>query len=317
MNCPLPLLLAIALTLAAFSSCSYRVGSYENLLKGAPSSSAPRPGPDELSVTYLGVNGYLLQSGDTAILVDPFFSRVPMRNIVFKMPIAPSPDALAYGIEMGAVPNRIDAILITHSHFDHALDVPALQAQLGGKVIASETGALLCEAMKTKPRDLRPSKVGDVHQVGGATIRVLSAEHDLVLGKVPFDGKLAALPPRPATAQDWLLGTPLAFLVEMGGKEVYIESGGVLGYPPPVSGVDLAIVGTAVGDGKGRYAEAVGKLRARYVLPSHQDNFFLPLQSGFHFSVLSDFPRIKAIHEGESLPGQLILMDYFRTWKVE
>ena len=159
---------------------------------------------------------------------------------------------------------------------------------------------------------------GEVHQLGGATIRVLAAQHDLVLGSLPYPGlicePLAAPPSRP---KEWRLGTPLAFLIEIGGHRVYVESGGVVGHPPTVLDVDLAIVGTAVGDGKGRYAEAVRALNPRYVLPSHQDNFFNPLISGFHFSVLSDFPAIRSIHEGEQLPGQLILMDYFHTWKVE
>jgi hypothetical protein len=69
-----------------------------------------------------------------------------------------------------------------------------------------------------------------------------------------------------------------------------------------------------VGEGKGRYAEAVRSLNARHVLPSHQDNFFNPLESGFHFAVLSDFPRIRSIHSAENLPGRLVLMDYFHTW---
>jgi hypothetical protein len=77
-----------------------------------------------------------------------------------------------------------------------------------------------------------------------------------------------------------------------------------------------AITGTAVGEGKGRYAEAVRALRPRFVLPSHPDHFFDPLESAFHFSALSDFPRIKAIHSAQNLPGRLILMDDFRTWQV-
>ncbi len=297
---PPPLLLLLAALAGSGVSCSNRLGPHRDLL-----------------VTYLGVNGYLLRSGGTSILVDPFFSRIPLREVMLNAPVGPSPTALAHAIEEGAIPPRIDGFLVTHSHFDHLLDVPALQAQLGGKVVTSETGAFLCEAAGTPRRDLLPSMPGAVHRLGGATIRVLPARHDLVLGKLPYPGLITeALPAPPSRARDWRLGTPLAFLVELGGRRVYVESGGVLGSPPGVAEVDLAIVGTAVGDGKGRYAEAVRALRARHVLPSHQDNFFLPLARGFHFSTLSDFPKIREIHREEKLPGTLLLMDYFHTWKM-
>jgi len=312
-NRPL-LLLAAAASLAA-GSCSNRLGPHRDLLVGIPATTAPAPGPDELAVTYLGVNGYLLRSGGTAILVDPFFSRVPMREIVFKAPIAPSPAAIAFARKSGAIPDRIDAYLVTHSHFDHLLDVPSLQKETGGKIVTSETGAFLCEASGTRRGDLLPSSPGDVHRFGNATVRVLAARHDLVLGNLPYPGLITEpLPAPPSQARDWRLGTPLAFLVEIGGRRVYVESGGVVGAPPSVADVDLAIVGTAVGEGKGRYSEAVRALNARHVLPSHQDNFFNPLESGFHFAVLSDFPRIRSIHSAENLPGRLVLMDYFHTW---
>lgn len=306
--------LAAAL-LAISASCSNRLGSHRELLVGVPAAEAPAPAANELSVTYLGVNGYLLRSGSTALLVDPFFSRVPLREVVFRAPLASSPEDIAFGLEKGGVPGRVDAILVTHSHFDHALDVPALQRRLGGRVIASETGAALCLAAGLAPSAVTATAPGRVHRVGAATVRVLAARHDLVFGKVPYPGLLSEPPSSPPTrASHWLLGTPLAFAIEIGGRRVYVESGGVSGHPPSVADVDLAIVGTAVGDAD-RYAEVVRALAPRHVLPSHQDNFFNPLRSGFHFSALSDFPRIKAVHRGEGLPGELILMDYFHTWR--
>lgn len=311
------MLLSLGSLALATSSCSNRLGPHRDLLVGVAAKGSPAPPPDQVSVTYLGVNGYLIRSGGTALLVDPFFSRIPLRDVVFKMPVQPSPEAIALGLREGAIPDRIDAFLVTHSHFDHAFDVPALQKRLGGKVITSETGAHLCAAMGTPGNLLLPSMPGDLYSAGGAKIRVLDARHDLVLGSLPYPGLIESpLEAPPAKAGDWRLGTPLAYLIEVGGKRIYVESGGVVGNPPSVTGVDLAIVGAAVGDGKGRYVEAVQALSPRFVLPSHQDNFFNPLESGFHFSTLSDFPRIKALHQAESLPGRLLLMDYFHTWQI-
>ena len=317
MKCPLPLLIAsLAALIAGGTGCANRLAGYQDLLVGVPAKTAPRPTVDQLSVTYLGVNGYLLRSGETAILVDPYFSRIGLREVVMNAPVEPSDEAIAFAREEAAIPDHVDAFLITHCHFDHLFDVPALQKALGGKVIVSGTGVRLCEAAGVSKNALRSSKEGDIHHIGNATIRVLSAHHDLVLGKIPYPGEikapLAAAPQRP---KEWLLGTPQAFLIEMGGSRIYVESGGVSGFPPTVRNVDLAIIGTAVGNTE-RYVEAVRALHPRYVLPSHQDDFFIPVRSGFQFSVLSDFPRVISADVSGKLPGDLVLMNYFNTWTL-
>ena len=317
MKCPLSLVIAsLAVLLACGTGCANRLTAYPDLLVGVPAKTAPRPGGNHVSVTYLGVNGYLLRSGETAILVDPYFSRIGLREVIMNAPATSSDEAIAFAREEGAIPDHVDAFLITHCHFDHLFDVPSLQKALGGKVIVSETGVHLCEASGISRSDLRPANEGQVYQIGNATITILPAHHDLVLGKVPYPGvinePLATAPQRP---KEWLLGTPQAFIIEMGGARIYVESGGISGFPPPVRDVDLAIIGTAVGNTE-RYVEAVRALHPRYVLPSHQDNFFIPLRSGFQFSALSDFPRLKSADVAEKLPGDLVLMDYFHTWTL-
>lgn len=311
----LPCLAALGLA----TSCSHRLASYQDLLVGEPAAVAPAPGRNEVTVTYLGVNGYLVASGDTALLLDPYFSRFPLRSVVFKTPVSPSGEAIAYGVKQGKLPARVDGYLITHAHFDHLFDVPPLQRQLGGKVVTSETGAYLCEAAGVPRRELLASQPGQTHRLGEATVRVLWAEHDKVLGAVPYPGKIEApLSAPPSRPSDWRLGTPLAYLIELGGKRIYFESGGVPHGPPPITGVevDLAIVGTAVSNSHVHYAEVVRVLNPRYVLPSHQDNFFEPVEKGFQFSALANFPRIRATHRAQALPGKLILMDYFQAFRL-
>jgi hypothetical protein len=80
--------------------------------------------------------------------------------------------------------------------------------------------------------------------------------------------------------------------------------------------VDLAILGVALPDSRRRFAETVRALRPRYVLPSHQDDFFAPLQGGFVFGKLTNFPDIRRQDQSDHLPGRLILLDYFRPWTL-
>jgi hypothetical protein len=84
-----------------------------------------------------------------------------------------------------------------------------------------------------------------------------------------------------------------------------------------VGHVDLAILGTALPDSRARFAEVVRQLQPRYTLPSHQDDFFGPLDRGFVFGKLTNFPEILRTFRREQLPGRLILLDYFQPWTLK
>ena len=71
----------------------------------------------------------------------------------------------------------------------------------------------------------------------------------------------------------------------------------------------------------GFFAEAVQcytaleRLQPRYILPSHQDDFFRPLSAGFQFGPLTDFARVLR-DSAQQNRGRLILLNYFRPWML-
>jgi L-ascorbate metabolism protein UlaG (beta-lactamase superfamily) len=157
--------------------------------------------------------------------------------------------------------------------------------------------------------------VGEVRRIGPWKIRVLAATHDRLFGTVPFDRREPRSPGPPQRPADWICGEPLAFLIEINDQRIYIDSGGTLAQLPPHEQVDLAILGMALPDSRVRLPAALQHLQPRYVLPSHQDNFFLPLNKGFQFGPLTDFPRVRRDCARENR-GRLILLDYFRAWTL-
>ena len=158
---------------------------------------------------------------------------------------------------------------------------------------------------------------------------MLSATHDRLFGKVPFDrppsqaglsaeaavkaGSAKRAPPQ--RAADWICGEPLAFLIEVNGQRIYIDSGGTPTQLPPNERVDLAILGMALPDSRARLHAALERLHPRYILPSHQDDFFRPLSAGFQFGSLTDFPFVQR-ECAQQNRSRLILLDYFRPWTL-
>jgi hypothetical protein len=108
-------------------------------------------------------------------------------------------------------------------------------------------------------------------------------------------------------------------VIEVNGQRIYIDSGGTsTRLPPNESGsrrMDLAILGMALPDSRARLAAALAHLHPRYVLPSHQDDFFRPLSAGFQFGPLTDFPFVQRA-SAQQIRGRLILLDYFRPWTL-
>ncbi len=107
------------------------------------------------------------------------------------------------------------------------------------------------------------------------------------------------------------MGESLAFVIEANGLRIYIDSGGAPNALPAknIAPVDLAILGVALPDSRARFAEIVQQLRPRYILPSHQDDFFAPLNRGFTFVKLTNFPQIIR-HHRNSFRSRLRAFDW-------
>src|SRR3977135_549770 len=217
------------------------------------SASPPKKG---VRVTYLGTNAYLLESRDATLLVDPYFSRVSLFRAALNLRIAPDRDL----IERWLPARKIDAVLVTHGHVDHLLDAPDVAILTGAKLIASSTSTHLARSAGLPPERSILVKGGDVVRLYGATVRSLAVKHDRLFCCVPFNGRPRRLPPR--VMGDWVCGEPLAFLIEMGGRRIYIESGGQpdTSDSPTLGRVDLAILGVALTDARKRFPQTLKRL---------------------------------------------------------
>jgi L-ascorbate metabolism protein UlaG (beta-lactamase superfamily) len=271
---------------------------------------------ESIRITYLGTNGYQLETAGHAILIDPYITRISLARAVLGWSVRA--DEARINEAMTHLTREVDAILITHAHFDHLLDAPSIMNRTGARLIGSETAVELASragADRDKCTVVRP---GVLRRIGPWRITALPASHDrLWMMGVPFNGPVTGNT-APRRASDWVCGEPLSYLIAANGLTIFIDSGGTPSVVPGsnVGPVDLAILGMALPDSRARFAATVTALHPRYLLPSHQDNFFRPLDRGFQFGPLTDFSFVRREHQIRRLPGRLILLDYFRPWTL-
>jgi L-ascorbate metabolism protein UlaG (beta-lactamase superfamily) len=301
----------VLVALLVFAAPFARAGldEYAGLVVADPARTA-----DGIRITYLGVNGYQFETGGHALLIDPYFSRIGLGTVALNQQVQPDEMRVLQGLKR--MRRRVDAVLVTHAHIDHFLDVPSIMRRTGARLVAGPTAVNQARSLGLPARHCRPMQDREVRRIGPWTIRAFAAEHDRLLGSVPIPGVRTAVGAPPVKARDWVLGEPLAFIVEAGGRRIYVDSGGMSDALPPDTRVDLAILGVALPDARRRFAPAVRTLHPRFTLPSHQDDFFQPMDHGFTFGKLTDFPAILRTWKREGLPGKLILLDYFRPWTL-
>jgi len=123
-----------------------------SVLLAACVSAAPG-GSAQVTLKHLGTAGWEVTDGKTVVLIDPYLSR--LRRVI------PNDDALATDTRqlfagddvartdaavVDAHIQRADFLLITHTHFDHAMDLPYIAAKTGATVIGTESTYNLARA---------------------------------------------------------------------------------------------------------------------------------------------------------------------------
>jgi L-ascorbate metabolism protein UlaG (beta-lactamase superfamily) len=248
------------------------------------------PRTDGLSVRYLGVSGYAISDGTTTVLLDPTPTRPPPLTLIAG-PLKPD---LALGAQECP---RADAILVNHTHYDHALDVPPIALRTGALVVGSQSTVNLARSRGVAAEHLRVVKPGDHLVVGGFTIDVHGSRHTDIAGiSQPMAGVVSP-DAGPLWFWQYALDGALSYRLEANGTSVWFHPTstfalGEVGGPP----ADTLIVGVT---GEKQTSEKIQGLLAeaqpRRVLPTHYDNFFQPWALGLNKMPGLDLDAVRAL----------------------
>jgi L-ascorbate metabolism protein UlaG (beta-lactamase superfamily) len=232
--------------------------------KAAAGGKAPAAARGKTEVTWWGHAAFVVRTpGGAVIAIDPWLTN----------PKAP---------QGAAQPEALDAILLTHGHFDHVGEAKALAQKTGAKVFGSFE---LINLLGLPENQAMGGNAGGTFQVKDATIHLVEAVHS---------SSYSADPKAPAQ----YAGAPLGYVVEIEkGPTLYhagdtgaFESMALIGtqFKPTVA---MLPVGGHFTMGPAEAAQAARLLKVQSVVPMHYGTF--PLLKGTPDALRGELKKLR------------------------
>ncbi|HZO07210.1 MAG TPA: MBL fold metallo-hydrolase [Solirubrobacterales bacterium] len=239
--------------------------------------------PAGLEVEWLGVSGYRLSYEGQTIFIDPYLSRVPFRDLVLRRQALPDPRAVD---RFAGKPGETAGVLVGHTHFDHAVDAPAIARRFGCKAYgsASLVNLMGLHGLAEQTVEVEPYRT---YELGPFEVSFTPSVHSkLLLGlAVPYDGELSCEHLDGLCPSAYRCGQVWGIAIAVAGVRFYHQgSANLIDDALREREVDYFLAGVAGRSFTDDYWRRVlTKLQPRAVVPTHYDNFFRPLGQRLEF----------------------------------
>lgn len=238
-----------------------------------------QPVNDQVKVTFFGVSTLLFDDGETQILLDGFFSRYSLLDVLLKDlrsdTVAIDAILAAHGI------NRLKGIFVTHSHYDHAFDVAYTTGRTGATLYGSRSTLNIARGGGVREQQLQQFKPQDEFQLGNFSIRIVPSIHSP--GNALKDDAVEITNPlkQPANMKQYAEGGTFDFYIQHKGRAIYVKPS-----PNYIAGALDSLKAHAVFIGIATitnhpeewqhefYKHTLRALKPQVVVPVHWDDFF-------------------------------------------
>jgi len=237
--------------------------------------------PVGLSLQWLGTAGFAISYQGTTLVTDPYLTRRPFGHIARGRVLIPDPEQVPRFVP------QCDAVLMGHTHFDHALDAPKIAAAHGCPVYGSRsmTHLMGLHGLAEQAVTVEPDTP---YAIGPFVVRFIPSVHSkLMLGlAIPQEGEITCDHCDHMTNKTFNCGQVWGIHIEVAGTSLYHMGSCDLIDDAITRPAEWFLAGIAGRGSTPRFWERVlRKVQPRVLVPHHHDNFFLPLGEEMGFSL--------------------------------
>lgn len=227
-------------------------------------------------MTWLGHAGFLLESQGSLLAIDPWrsgptWSRTPLEGL--------------------------DLVAVSHGHFDHVEDVPAILKETGATGVAIFEVAHWLKEQGVPPAQVVDMNKGGTFQKDGWSLTMVDAVHSggcpTHAPGSPGAGSAGSSLQVGGEAAGWIIRTPDKEVLYHAGDTTVFGDMAIIAklYKPKLA---LLPIGGHYTMGTPEAAEAVRLLKAPHIIPMHYGTF--PLLSGSPEDLRWRLPKTSKVH---------------------
>jgi len=220
-----------------------------------------------ISLKWLGTAGFLLRFSGAELLLDPYLSRLPGAR-----------PAIRFSLQDF---RSVSLILVSHGHFDHAMDAARIARMSGARVQAPRKTCGLLKKQGVTPSLLHANETNPAFSWNGARIRAVPSRH--IVFDLPVVRKTAGLALRGGSWSRILplilkypAGSNSEFLLDFDGYRILFSGSGGGNWDRLARlkphGCLIPFAGRS--DLVDYYLDAMLKVRPEVVVLHHFDRFF-------------------------------------------
>jgi L-ascorbate metabolism protein UlaG (beta-lactamase superfamily) len=213
-----------------------------------------------LRFRWLGVAGIELKAGDQVLAIDPFFTRPSLLGLI--RPV--TSDAKLVSEKLPSC----NVVLVTHSHWDHLLDVAEVVRHTHAMILGSVNTCQLLRLLGVPEQLVKEVHAGDKLSLGAFKVEVIPGQHSsFPLGWV-FNGSLKPGLQPPLRLQDYRMDVCLGYCITVMDVRVLICAA----QPQPAEVLFIVAQET-----RPYYLSLFKGVQPNTVFPIHWDDFTRPL----------------------------------------
>jgi len=239
-----------------------------------------------MNLTFLGTNTLLLEKATSRLMIDPHFSRPGLLQLLDKN----KPDRARISSALKAFGiSELNGVLLTHTHYDHAMDAAEVINQVGGILYGSDSAANLAKGAGFSKEKFLVVDPKDNAWIGAFNVTWFESQHisfpPPLIWFMPINGRIDEPIMPPLHFWQYKRGEVYAILID---NLLVFGSAGFI--PNAYKGCDPKAVVLSIGGLETKsskylevlYEHTVVQTGAHQVLVSHWDNFFRTLEKPIH-----------------------------------